>query len=178
MTDGPPTWARLSDSELFQVWDAYGEFASFERTYDSGRWPSIREPSPSVTWDLARERPASPTGAWDFAVRPDDVNALLDDAFKSCVEREEWLYALDWQHPCYRFWPHRMTEPENKDSWVVPVFPDDDYDIFLAQDFSFGTFGHPWEASLCVWGERLLEAVEARNDNVLSSVLRRDGRML
>ncbi|MFD0538175.1 DUF2716 domain-containing protein [Actinomadura luteofluorescens] len=71
------------------------------------------------------------------------------------LRRRSWR-----RHPCCRFWPHRLSRPEDYESWVVPVFPDDDYYIFLSQDLSFGTFGHPWEASLCAYGERLLEAVE------------------
>ena len=39
-------------------------------------------------------------------------------------------------------------------------FPDGEYCIFLADDFSFGTFGHPWQRSVCVFGAALLEQVE------------------
>ena len=31
--------------------------------------------------------------------------------------------------------------------------------IFLGEDLSTGTFGHPWEESLCVFGDRLVEAL-------------------
>ncbi|MEV4002973.1 DUF2716 domain-containing protein [Actinomadura sp. NPDC049753] len=175
MTDGSVVWARLSDSEHFRVWDDFVALASFRIVHPDG-WPGILEPSPSVTWDLARERPAPTDMSWHCAVEPDDLNVLFHDAFKACVDRDEWLYVLDWRHPGYRFWPHRLTEPENEASWVVPVFPDGDYYIFLSQDLSFWTFGHPWEASLCVHGDRLLEAVETRNSGTLSRVLRRNGR--
>ncbi|SNS34346.1 Protein of unknown function [Actinomadura mexicana] len=176
MTDGSAAWARLSDSDETRVWDSFMNLTSFRASVRPDRWPGILEPQPSVTWDLARERPALSAMNWLFAVEPADVNVLLHDAFKTCVDGDEWLYVLDWQHPCYRFWPHRMTEPENDVSWAIPVFPDGDYYIFLSQDLSFGTFGHPWEASLCVYGDRLLEAVEARNNGTLGGVLRRNGR--
>lgn len=175
MTDGSVVWSRLTDSDHERVWDDFVDLTSFRRVRPGG-WPGILEPSPSVTWDLARERPTCPKMVWHFAAEPDDVNVLLHDAFKACVDRDEWLYVLDWQHPGYRFWPHRLTKPENAASWVVPVFPDGDYYIFLSQDLSFGTFGHPWEASLCVHGDPLLEAVELRNSGTLGDVLRRDGR--
>lgn len=176
MTEGLSAWIELPDSDENRVWDAFVELTSFRASVRPGEWPGILEPSPSVTWDLARERPSASEMHWYFAVEPDDVNVLFHEAFKACVDRDEWLYVLDWQHACYRFWPHRMSKPEDDQSWEIPVFPDGDYYIFLSQDLSFGTFGHPWEASLCVYGERLLEAVEARNNGVLSSVLRRDGR--
>lgn len=37
----------------------------------------------------------------------------------------------------------------------MPVYPIGDYYAFLTEDFSEGTFGHPWEQTLCVIGHRL-----------------------
>ncbi|WP_354644540.1 DUF2716 domain-containing protein [Kitasatospora camelliae] len=39
----------------------------------------------------------------------------------------------------------------------------------------FGTFGHPWERSLCVLGAGLLDLVEESVHRVLPRVLRRNG---
>jgi len=39
----------------------------------------------------------------------------------------------------------------------VTIFPDGDYYAFLRHDFSMGTFGHPWERTLCVFGKALIE---------------------
>jgi len=50
-----------------------------------------------------------------------------------------------------------------------------DYFIFLAEDLRFGTFGHPWEHSLCVFGTELLEAVEEDVHELLQRILRRNG---
>ncbi len=41
----------------------------------------------------------------------------------------------------------------------MPVYPKGDYYIFLRDDLSEGTFGHPWEQTLCVFGERLLASL-------------------
>jgi len=51
-----------------------------------------------------------------------------------------------------------------------------DYFIWLAQDFRYGTFGHPWEPSLCVFGEELLAAVAEIGDEAFGRILRRNGR--
>ena len=40
---------------------------------------------------------------------------------------------------------------------------------------NLGTFGHPWEATLCVWGAELIDAVAARNSGVQTRLCRRDG---
>lgn len=56
------------------------------------------------------------------------------------------------------------------------TFPNGDYDIFVSQDLRPGTFGHPWEGSLCVWGAELIDAVAARDAAVLTRLRRRDGK--
>eukprot|EP01133_Synstelium_polycarpum_P023417 gene23417-28073_t len=43
--------------------------------------------------------------------------------------------------------------------WRVPVYPNGDYYIFSRDDFTEGTFGHPWERTLCVFGERMVEGL-------------------
>jgi hypothetical protein len=64
------------------------------------------------------------------------------------------LIVLDWQHPAYRFRPADQALTWRAE-WRVPVYPDGDYYAFLTNDFTEGTFGHPWENTLCVIGERL-----------------------
>jgi hypothetical protein len=44
----------------------------------------------------------------------------------------------------------------------------------MTPDFAEGTFGHPWEQSLCVVGERLVETL-GRWLTAWLPVLRRDG---
>jgi len=43
--------------------------------------------------------------------------------------------------------------------WPTTVFPNGDYTIFLTEDMSTGTFGHPWEQTLCVFGEPMVSAL-------------------
>jgi hypothetical protein len=38
-------------------------------------------------------------------------------------------------------------------------FPNGDYYTFARPDFSEGTFGHPWEQTLCVFGPRLVKTI-------------------
>ena len=175
MAEGAGAWARLAEAEAGRVWDRFSSEFAFRASTRPEEWPGIREPDPSITWDLAVERPFS-SKRWRFAVETADLHALVLAAFRDCTGEGQWLYALDWQHPAYRFWPHRLTEWENDDAWEVPVFPDGDYYAFLAPDFSFGTFGHPWEASLCVFGAALLSALETNNVGILNAVIRRDGK--
>ncbi|WP_414646490.1 DUF2716 domain-containing protein [Embleya scabrispora] len=91
---------------------------------------------------------------------------------------------LDWQHTCYRLRPDvpetdmflpRVLEGRSREGWPFGLYPDGDYHIFLAQDLRFGTFGHPWEHTLCVFGAELLNVIEQDIHHILGRPLRRDG---
>jgi hypothetical protein len=144
-------WQDL-DAESFgstynMVWDALD--AEFQ--FNPHNQPAIAEPSPYITYKISQA----------FTPNAETQRTLITDlsqkslaAFQKCTATNQRLYALDWQHQGYWFYPHG----ERTDRWLVPMFPDGDYYIFLAKDFSFGTFGHPWEESICVFGRPLLDA--------------------
>jgi Protein of unknown function (DUF2716) len=80
---------------------------------------------------------------------------------------------LDWHHQTYRCRPYRIRDEEAPDEmWPTEIYPDHDYHVWLVEDLRYGTFGHPWEASLCVFGEELLAAVTEIGDEPLGRILR------
>ena len=153
-------WIELSEDEYKDVWDRFYSGFGFRPSVHAASWPGIREPRPSVTYSIADS---------DSIVADLDAQALM--VFRSLVAPDARIYALDWQHTSFWFFPHRAS-PE---PFRISVFPDGDYSIFLAEDFSFGFFGHPWEETVCVFGERLLTAMEQHQPQLFTHVLRRDG---
>ncbi|SDZ21211.1 Protein of unknown function [Micromonospora pattaloongensis] len=111
---------------------------------------------PSVTVDL---RPIfAARSHLGFAAGANAVNSLTLLSLVRTLEPDTSLVVLDWQHQMYRFWPHRfacLPDPQ----WQTEVFPTGDYYIFLTEDMSTGTFGHPWEKTLCVFGEPLVSSL-------------------
>ncbi|WP_409467057.1 DUF2716 domain-containing protein [Amycolatopsis sp. GA6-003] len=139
-------------------------------------WPGFHEPSPSAAWDLSTgeyDRASAEFRLGPYAVEEHDVARAVLAALQEITAEDEWLWVLHWQHQSFKFWPHRMR-PDTP--WPVSVFPRGDYHLFLAEDFSYGTLGHPWERTLCVFGEKLLPAVEKHADGILTNQLRRDGQ--
>jgi hypothetical protein len=67
---------------------------------------------------------------------------------------------LDWQHQTYRFRPAAQALTW-RGQWALPVYPDGDYFAFMTPDMTEGTFGHPWEQTLCVIGQRLVGTLGA-----------------
>ncbi|WP_081685095.1 DUF2716 domain-containing protein [Amycolatopsis nivea] len=139
-------------------------------------WPGFHEPRPSAAWDLSTgeyDRASAEFRLGPYAVEEHDVARAVLAALQEVTAEDDWLWVLHWQHQSFKFWPHRMQQNA---PWPVSVFPRGDYHLFLAADFSYGTLGHPWERTLCVFGENLLPAVEKHADGILTNQLRRDGQ--
>jgi len=160
-------WAQVKGDEAGDLWDRFEATFRFRPSiYDL---PGIDEPTPSITYNLRYEDGTRAEPVW--------VNRALLAALRRVTSADESVLVLDWQHPTYRCRPHRVRDEEPPDElWPIEIYPDGDYYIWLAEDLRFGTFGHPWEPSLCVFGEELLAAVAETGDAALGQVLRRNGR--
>jgi len=165
-------WEILTETEMDTAWDRfYAEF-NFRPSGHPQDWPSIKEPTPSATYSIS-----SFYGAMSNPrVLEKDLNVKTLEALRICVEPERRLYALDWQHNCYWLYPHRRFDAHRSRAWKVPVLPNGDYYIFIAEDFSFGLFGHPWEQTICVFGQALLNALAQNMPLHFAKPVRRDGK--
>lgn len=68
-----------------------------------------------------------------------------------------------------------MNTGELRARYDAQTCPDWDYYLHLTEDLRLGTFGHPWEQTLCVFGA-LLGFVEAELTGLLGAPpRRRDG---
>jgi hypothetical protein len=161
--------AALPESEYRRVWDRFYEDFNFRPSMSSLKWPSIKEPVASVTWSLTA---LDDDPGYECLDRLVDV---VEQGLASCVGPQGTLLALDWQHTSYRFAPQDVGGP-GRPAWPLSPYPDGDYHIYLSEDFRYGSFGHPWEESLCLFGEELLDAVSAEVDKVLGSPIRTSGK--
>ncbi|GAB2505855.1 DUF2716 domain-containing protein [Nocardiopsis aegyptia] len=154
-----PVRPLFLDPEHDDLWDRFYEKFSFAPSVKVH--PGIREPVDSATWFLDGPRPAL-----EQAVVPELLRL---------ARVGEPLYWLDWNHVGCRFDPRRVGGPGRPD---VPgqVFPDGDYYIYTTPDLRLGTFGHPWENTLCVFGRDLLDRVEDGITALLGEPTRRGGR--
>ena len=172
-------WEDMSRAESDGLWDHFYErFGFHPSTKREG--PGIQEPTPSFTLDVSgicRVDASNRVANMDSFVRQvRDLDLKAAAAFQRCTSRSDRIAVLDWQHPCYWLWPHRLDLEELRRTWELDpgvtaegahhlswpdmrrsVYPDGDYYIFLGEDLSFGTFGHPWEQTICVFGRTLLD---------------------
>lgn len=163
----PAAWSAVLDDEERQLWDRFD--AQFRFRPSMHDLPGIKEPTPSITYSLTYHDGLRAEPVW--------VNRMILDALRCVTDADTSVLVLDWQHQTYRCRPHWVRDDEPADqAWPIEIYPDGDYYIWLAEDFRFGTFGHPWEPSLCVFGKELLAAVAESGEEALGQVLRRNGR--
>jgi hypothetical protein len=166
-------WIELLESEYNAVWDRFESQFAFRPSVKENDWPAIQEPTPSITYRISN---IFHQGERHYK----SLNSSLMDSFlkcfKSLTNEDDWIYALDWQHPGYKFWPHRRFSLDDYGEWKVPILPNGDYYIFLEREFEFGVFGHPWEQTMCVFGERLLSLLNENKPLLFSEVVRKNGR--
>lgn len=151
-------WEELDIGEYDRLWSRFESLYGFRAHTEPEGWPAIREPVGSVTFDLAPAWVEDACGFWTTQA----VNHLVVRSLACVVPEDDPIIVLDWQHPSHKFWPHRLPE-----SWIVPELfpngvtpcPNGDYYAFLSEDMLLGTFGHPWEQTLCVLGEQLVQAL-------------------
>ncbi|MFD2078219.1 Protein of unknown function [Actinopolymorpha cephalotaxi] len=139
--------------EYAEAWAGFDARFDFKPDYYERAVPAIRLPDGCVVIDLA------PVFAHEGARFASGEAAITAAALRNFVwfTDEEELTALDWQHTPYRYSPaaHALANV----GWPVPVFPNGDYYVHTTSDLRWGTFGHPWQQSLTVWGEELVRTL-------------------
>jgi pimeloyl-ACP methyl ester carboxylesterase len=156
---------RLSDDPVHDdLWDRFA--ARFEFRPGIASFPGITEPPGSVTWSLDVDEAGLDEAGLD------ELDRVVERGLRRCVRPGERLYWLDWQHAGYRFEPDRVGRP-GQPPWPGSAYPDGDYYLYVPRDLRFGTFGHPWEHTLCVFGESLVAHVEEALNKLLGPPVRR-----
>jgi hypothetical protein len=163
---------QLSKEERTEVWDRFHLKFGFDRSAGL-RSPVINDPVPSITFDLGVL-----AEGLELATAVDAIEAEALRCFVTALFDVETLLVLDWQHPAFEFRPKVEaldTQPKDPVNGYPGVYPDGDYYAYLTPDFSEGTFGHPWEPSLCVIGPRMIDS-PGRSLSTWLPVKRIDGR--
>ncbi|GAA2096477.1 DUF2716 domain-containing protein [Streptomyces albiaxialis] len=183
---GPPPYATRPVTMLLGGPEHDALCAAFERRFafrpglDS--CPAVEEPASSVTWHVG-----TPDGSARAERVRGAVQEIVERAARAATPPGEQLYALSWWHQGYRFDPARVSGTGHcggtgrgggpvRPSWPRSVCGDADYLMLLTRDLRMGTFWHPWEESLCVFGPALLAGAESALTETLGTVMRRGGR--
>lgn len=99
----------------------------------------------------------------------DLMQNIITQVFINCTSEGEKIYALDWQHSCFKFDPRKLEGQQSiyvKDenycgggyyAYFPSYYPDGDYYFFIDCNFRFGYLGHPWQQKVWIFGEDLIK---------------------
>jgi Protein of unknown function (DUF2716) len=111
-------------------------------------------------------------------------STLICGGLTACTPPGSSLLILEWQHTSYRlrpdlpptdmFLPQALTR-NLPPGWPRSPYPNGDYPVMISEDLRYGSFGHPWEHTLCLFGTDLLDAIADEITHTLP-ILRRGGQ--
>ncbi len=131
-------WHELSKKESDQAWDNFNKRFNFIANKDI--FPELIMKLPFIQFDISHI----------FLDDWDDYKQYIklgEKLLKMVCQANEQMYALDWQHTCFKFNPHKgLGENEHM------LLPNGDYYIFATTDFQELWFGHPWQKKVTLAG--------------------------
>jgi hypothetical protein len=135
-------WTALTESECNEVWEKLHQHFSF---------PRIHTDKPLHKFSIRH--------IWGDEHYIYDLEQKALDILISITAPGEKVLALDWEHTCYRVdLRHHKGNPRAENIFHIPFIPDGDYYIYVTEDFENVWFGHPWEETITVIGEKLMAA--------------------
>jgi hypothetical protein len=139
-------------------WAPFDEHFDFKPDFHERAQPAIRLRPDCLMLDLADLcADAGPRIAAGTAA----ITAAALRAFVWLAGDGE-MVALDWNHGAYRYSPTELAVAHlDHLEWPVGIFPNGDYCAHMEPDLRWGTFGHPWQQSLVVWGADLVDSLGA-----------------
>lgn len=149
-------WQQLTEIEQKEVWDNFYRIFDFSPSIDN--FPGIRTSLPYKKYSI--------TKYFSSDVSTAKLEDLALTLFTKISNPGDRLYALDWQHSCYDFDPRLEMERDEFGEWVIPILPNGDYHIFLTKDFKNVWFGHPWEQTITLIGQDIVQQVEYQNATI------------
>ena len=95
-----------------------------------------------------------------------DWTTRIRNIFIKVKGKAKHIYAFDWQHSEYKYTPEIDKGKVNKPYFVADAhggfnvylpkfYPDGDYYLFLAKDFSWGYLADPWRMQIIIYGDEL-----------------------
>ena len=165
-------WNLLPESESDRIWTGFISQFHFRPSTKPVDWPSITEPLPSMTWDVSDTFRLYDSDQTSYYEQERRFQQGLIASFRECIPVAQLVYALSWHHDSYSFSPFDPRILTRLDEWPVLAFPIGNYTIFLSSAFDCGVFGHPWERTICTFGEKLMTAIAQHTPQSLKGPIR------
>ena len=172
-------WELIEDKiEIKEIWDKIYSLFCFSPDYYNKSQPSFTFPQHIKyvkTHDISGMcqvlNPHDVDGNYRTTVQIDTLKTI----FAECMDEDDFIYALDWHHSCFKYDP-RVKEPyeyymmyetlEDTRAYFPFFYPDGDYYLFVSKDFNWGYFTHPWQKKAWVFGKRMVQLMRENSQKL------------
>ena len=145
----------LDEFEYNKVWGRFRKLFRFKPSMSY--FPAITTDTPQLKFDISE--------GFSSKFSAEQLEEVVIKIFKDITDPGERIYALNWQHESYDVDPREQMDKDETGEWVIPVFPNGEYFIFLTKDFNNVWFGHPWEETITLIGDEIVNHPEATKLN-------------
>ena len=154
----------IDDTEEYGlVWDRVYDELGFKPSY----YDNDHSMNGTLPFDIAQHYAVYSTDEICYD-RLDEFNEAVTAVFADITPSDKKVYALDWQHSAFKFDPRNRSEmqdiqagcqgfSEGYTAYFPTFYPNGDYYLFIAEEFSFGWLGHPWRQEVWLFGDELIE---------------------
>jgi hypothetical protein len=168
------SWYGLSDQERGNFYER------FEARYNGVN--RFNEPESSITIDLRPllkiRRKGKRVNQSDVrranSIEPKMRQKVLTVLQDICGPGER-VYALDWYHEAFWFYPNAEVVPS---LWLIPVTPRGEYYMYVSEDLEFGLLGDLKHQTLCIWHYDFAQAIFEAQPYMNLPIIRLGGRPL
>jgi len=152
-------WLILHEEEQKHIWEKFYYEFQFN--------PNIKNELPPFKFQI----PVNVYDINDSRIYNDDetINNLIKSIFIECMNNDDFMYVLDWQHTCFRYNPRVNTVTKSPvfvedgryeyggyNVYFPSFYPNGDYYFFIAKDFRWGYLTHPWLEKVWIFGDKLI----------------------
>lgn len=155
-------WTILTKNEDNEVWNKFCD--KFKFKLECANENEFKFSVPVDMYDISESR---------LYTEDDNLNEIIRQCFIKCMDKDNFMYVLDWQHTCFRYNPRIEDEfeypvtieddpdyPSGYNVYFPKYYPDGDYYFFIAKDFSWGYLTHPWLREAYVFGEPIKNIIK------------------
>jgi hypothetical protein len=163
-------WVPLTDLETNDLWDRFEANFRFNQFSFHSNSRTFLFSVPFDEYDISRSN-----------LYQDNVQSktIMKDIFIDCMKEDDFMYALDWEHSCYRYNPRILIPKDNPtfihddryssggyNAYFPEFYPNGDFFFFISRDFSWGYLTHPWLKKAWVFGSSLMPKIRMRMDDL------------
>ena len=159
-------WSILDENESKEIWNkVYSKFSfnpKREIAYDFKINVDVYDITNSLIWTDNEE-----------------INTIIKTIFIECMDKDDYMYALDWQHSDFKYNPKNNTLKESPEfivdknyhgggynAYFPEFYPNGDYYLFISKNFSWGYLTCPWSNKIWVYGECLMSKIKNHSEKL------------